>query len=165
MYSVAMLQKCKDVVDDLNHLRRALICNGLGTLNERSRGNPIPRRKKNVQKEECGDHNTYYIICRLLKKQNINTVFTTEKEITLEFPKTMSNGEDLQCPGVYNILFICWKVYMPERKTYGTNRQQNTKRSRDFKYFEISAVAEHRTDTEHNIQLEMMKVVVRKRRF
>ncbi|KAJ8923894.1 hypothetical protein NQ315_006670 [Exocentrus adspersus] len=44
-------------------------------------------------------------IGRLPEKWNINTIFTTMKKIAAEFPKMMSNVEDLQGLGIYKVFF------------------------------------------------------------
>ncbi|KAJ8913195.1 hypothetical protein NQ315_009032 [Exocentrus adspersus] len=76
------------------------------------------------------------IISRLLKKRNINTVFTFMEKIASEFPEMMSNCEDLQDPGVYSIPCACGKMYI-------WSRQEDK-----------SAMVEHRADTGHTIELE-----------
>ncbi|KAJ8911030.1 hypothetical protein NQ315_015544 [Exocentrus adspersus] len=86
-------------------------------------------------------------IGRLLKKLNINTVFTTMNKIALEFPKTTSNVENLQSPGEAIAFHTSGKVYTCQTGGHITTRLQGIQENNNF---EKTVVTKHRANTEYS---------------
>ncbi|XP_018566090.1 uncharacterized protein LOC108907059 [Anoplophora glabripennis] len=98
-------------------------------------------------------------IGRLLKKRNINTVFSTVRQVAAAFPKTCNNDQ-LQGPGVYSIPCSCGKVYIGQTGRHINMRLKEHKSHLKNNNWEKSAVAKHRADTGHTVDLSE-----RERRF
>ena len=102
---------------------------------------------------------------RLLRKRNINTVFSAKSKISSFFPKTRSSNNKLDNPGVYSIPCDCGEVYIGQ-----TGRNVSTRVKEHFSHMkhqheDKSAVAEHHWKTGHKIQLDQTKILVKENRF
>ncbi|XP_018561026.1 uncharacterized protein LOC108903364 [Anoplophora glabripennis] len=161
------INEIRHFAEELEHLRTALRGNGYTARNiERA-----IRRKHYMKKREylattylpyvkgCTDK-----IGRLLKKRNINTVFSTVKKVAAAFPNTCNNDQ-LQGPGVYSIPCSCGMVYIGQTRRHIKRRLKEHKSHLQNNNWEKSVVAEHRADTGHTVDRNEANMVVREGRF
>ncbi|XP_018577806.2 uncharacterized protein LOC108916090 [Anoplophora glabripennis] len=156
------------MAEELDHLRTALRGNGYRAGNiERA----IRRRQTPIEKQEylATTYLPYMKGCTdktgcLLKKRNINTVFSTVRKVAAAFPKTCNNNQ-LQGPGVYSIPCSFGKVYIGQTGRHINTRLKEHKSHLKNNNWEKSAVAVHRADTGHTVDLSEANMVVRERRF
>ncbi|XP_018567608.1 uncharacterized protein LOC108908159 [Anoplophora glabripennis] len=165
IHRTRIISETRHLAEELEHLRTALIVNGCTTRkNERA----IKRRHTPMEKREylattylpyvkgCTDK-----IGRLLKKRNINTVFSTVKKVAAAFPKTCNNDQ-LQGPGMYSISCSCGKVYIGQTGRHINTRLKEHKSHLKNINWEKLAEAEHRPDTGHTVDLSEANMVVRR---
>ncbi|XP_018573662.1 uncharacterized protein LOC108912768 [Anoplophora glabripennis] len=140
------------LAEELEHLRTALRENSYTVRNiERA----IRRRHTPMEKQEylATTYLPYVKDCTnkigpLLKKRNINTVFSTVKKVAAAFPKTCNNDQ-LQGLDVYSIPCSCGKVYIEQTGRHINMRLKKHKSHLKNNNWEKSAVQEHKADTGH----------------
>ncbi|XP_018577260.1 uncharacterized protein LOC108915650 [Anoplophora glabripennis] len=125
--------------EELEHLRTALRGNGYTARNiERA----IKKRHTPMEKQEYLVTTYLPKIGRLLKKRNINTVFSSVKKVAAAFPKTCNNIQ-LQGPGVNSIPCSCGKAYIGQTGRHINTRLKEHKSHLKNNNWEKSAIAEH----------------------
>ncbi|XP_018577017.1 uncharacterized protein LOC108915468 [Anoplophora glabripennis] len=150
IHRARIISEPRHLAEELEHLRTALRGNG---YKEYLATTYLPYVKACTDKIAC-----------VLKKRNINTVFSTVRKVAAAFPKTCSNDQ-LLCPGVYNIACSCGKVYIGQTGRHINTRLKEHKSHLKNNNWEKSAIAQHRADIGHTVDLSEANMVVREIRF
>ncbi|XP_018569462.1 uncharacterized protein LOC108909566 [Anoplophora glabripennis] len=132
-----IISEPRHLVEELEHLRTAL--------------------RANIERAIRGRHTP-------MEKRNINTVFSTVKKVGAAFSKTCNNDQ-LQGSGVYSIPCSCEKVYIGQTGRHINTRLKEHKSHLKNNNWKKSAVAEHRADAGHTVDLSEANMVVSERRF
>ncbi|CAK9810876.1 hypothetical protein ANTPLA_LOCUS6713 [Anthophora plagiata] len=158
---------------ELNHITNTLTKNG---FNNKKIKHTIQRmlQSKGTQKPSSSyitenKHNMAFLpyikgttdrIARILKQNNIKTIFTPHTKISQILTTPKDPYPRLASSGVYKIPCTCGKVYIGETGRSVTTRLKEHERCTRLGYIQ-SAVAEHQLTTGHKICFEKTKVIAK----
>ncbi|CAK9820318.1 hypothetical protein ANTPLA_LOCUS10552 [Anthophora plagiata] len=158
---------------ELNRITNILIKNGFSNKKIK---HTIQRmlQSKGIQKPSSSyitenKHNMVFLpyikgttdrIAKILKQNNIKTIFTPHTKISQILTTPKDPYPRLASSGVYKIPCTCGKVYIGETGRSVTTRLKEHERCTRLDYIQ-SAVAEHQLTTGHKICFEKTKVIAK----